>query len=156
MTNQLLTFTLDNNVYAFEVFKVQEVLEYSEPVKIPCASPYIKGLINSRGNGISVTDLRQKFSLPEHEPTKDTRIIVVEVSKPTDENPDRIITFGAVTDSVLEVLEVDEQDVEPPPKFGNTISPEYISGLTKKDDKFIIILNEKTIFSQSELPAVTE
>jgi len=151
MTNQLLTFMLDKNIYAFEVFKVQEVLEYSNPVKIPCASPYIKGLINSRGNGISVTDLRQKFALKEAEPTKNTKIIVVEVAKPTDENPDHIVTFGAITDSVLEVLEVDENDIEPPPKFGNTISPEYISGLTKKDDNFIIILNEKTIFSQSEL-----
>ncbi|MBQ0003449.1 MAG: chemotaxis protein CheW [Treponema sp.] len=150
MTTQLLTFTLNNNLYAFEVFKVQEVLEYTTPVKIPCSSPYVEGLINSRGTGISVINLRKKFSLPDSEPTKDTRIIVVEINKPTEENPDHICTFGAITDSVQEVLEINDKDIEPPPKFGNNISPEYISGLTKKDDKFIIILNEKIIFSASE------
>ena len=64
MTTQLLTFTLDNCLYAFKVFKVQEVLEYTRPVKIPCSSPYIEGLINSRGTGISVINLLKKFSLP--------------------------------------------------------------------------------------------
>ncbi len=148
---QLLTFTLNDNLYAFEVFKVQEVLEYTAPVKIPCASPYVEGLIDSRGTGISVINLRKKFSLPEAEPTKESRIIVVEVNKPTDENPDHICTFGAITDSVQEVLEINDSEIEPPPKFGNNISPEYISGLTKKDDKFIIILNEKMIFSTSDI-----
>lgn len=148
---QLLTFTLNDNLYAFEVFKIQEVLEYTAPVKIPCASPYVEGLIDSRGTGISVINLRKKFSLPEAEPTKESRIIVVEVNKPTDENPDHICTFGAITDSVQEVLEINDSEVEPPPKFGNNISPEYISGLTKKDDKFIIILNEKMIFSSSDI-----
>ncbi len=150
MTNQLLTFKLNDNLFAFEVFKVQEVLEYSEPVKIPCASPYVKGLINSRGTGITTVDLRKKFLLPEAEPTKDTRIIIVEVNKPTDENPDHISTFGAIVDSVMEVLETDSNNIEPPPKFGNIISPEFISGLSKKDDQFIIILNERAIFAQNE------
>lgn len=148
---QLLTFTLNDNLYAFEVFKVQEVLEYTVPVKIPCSSPYVEGLIDSRGTGISVINLRKKFSLPEAEPTKESRIIVVEVNKPTDENPDHICTFGAITDSVQEVLEINDSEIEPPPKFGNNISPEYISGLTKKDDKFIIILNEKMIFSSNDI-----
>lgn len=151
MTTQLLTFTLNNNLYAFEVFKVQEVLEYTVPAKIPCSSPYIEGLIDSRETGISVINLRKKFALPDVEPTKDTRIIVVEVNKPTDENPDHICTFGAITDSVQEVLEINDSEIEAPPKFGNNISPEYISGLTKKDDKFIIILNEKMVFSSADI-----
>ncbi|MBQ0162745.1 MAG: chemotaxis protein CheW [Treponema sp.] len=153
---QLLTFTLNDNLYAFEVFKVQEVLEYKTPAKIPCSSPYVEGLIDSRGTGISVINLRKKFALPEAEPTKETRIIVVEVSKPTDDNPDHICTFGAITDSVQEVLEINDSEIEAPPKFGNNISPEYISGLTKKDDKFIIILNEKMIFSSSDIVKVSQ
>ena len=152
MTTQLLTFTLDNCLNAFKVFKVQEVLEYTRPVKIPCSSPYIEGLINSRGTGISVINLRKKFSLPEIEQSNDSRIIVVEVKKPTAENPDHICTFGAISDSVQEVLEIEEFDIEPPPKFGNNISAEFISGITKKDGKFIIILDEEKIFSKEDFP----
>lgn len=151
MTNQFLTFTLDNCLYAFKVFKVQEVLVYSTPVKVPCASDYVEGLINSRDIGISVVNLRKKFKLPEINPDSETRIIVVEVSKPTDENPDHIVTFGAICDSVQEVLEVEEFEIEPPPKFGNNISPEFISGLVKKDENFIIILDEEKIFSDESV-----
>lgn len=155
MTSQFLTFTLDNCLYAFKVFKVQEVLTYSSPVKIPCASPYVEGLINSRDTGISVLNLRQKFSLPEKTADKETRIIVVEVNKPTEADPEHIITFGAVCDAVQEVLEVEEMEIEPPPKFGNNISSEYISGLCKKDDNFIIILDEEKIFSENDLPKIS-
>lgn len=156
MTKQLLTFSIDGCLYAFEVFKVQEVLVYTEPVKIPCASPYIVGLINSRGEGISVMDLRKKFNLQSADPTKETRIIVVEVKRPTPEDPDHICTFGAVTDSVKEVLEIEDIDIEPAPKFGNTIQAEYISGITKKEGKFIIILDEEKIFAKEETPAASQ
>ena len=152
MTKQLLTFSIDNNLYAFEVFKVQEVLVYTTPVKIPCASSYIDGLINSRGEGISVMDLRKKFNLEPQSPTKETRIIVVEVSRPTAEDPDHICTFGAVTDSVQEVLEVEESEIESAPKFGNNIQAEYIRGITKKDGRFIILLDEERIFAQETAP----
>ena len=78
MTNQFLTFNLDNCLYAFKVFKVQEVLTYTTPVKVPCSSSYVEGLINSRDTGISVIDLRKKFKLQSKEPDKESRIIVVE------------------------------------------------------------------------------
>lgn len=156
MTNQFLTFTLNDCLYAFKVFKVQEVLTYSAPVKIPCSSPYVEGLINSRDMGISVLNLRKKFKLPDVEPNKETRIIVVEVNKPREDEPDHICTFGAICDSVQEVLEVEEMDIEAPPKFGNNISSEFISGLTKKDDQFIIILDEEKIFSENDLLKVSK
>ena len=151
MTNQFLTFNLDNYLYAFKVFKVQEVLTYTPPVKVPCSSSYVEGLINSRDTGISVIDLRKKFKLQSKEPDKESRIIVVEVNKPTEADPDHICTFGAVCDSVQEVLEVEEMSIEPPPKFGNNISSEFISGLVKKDSNFIIILDEEKIFSEEDI-----
>ena len=151
MTNQFLTFNLDNCLYAFKVFKVQEVLTYTPPVKVPCSSSYVEGLINSRDTGISVIDLRKKFKLQSKEPDKESRIIVVEVNKPTEADPDHICTFGAVCDSVQEVLEVEEMSIEPPPKFGNNISSEFISGLVKKDSNFIIILDEEKIFSEEDI-----
>ena len=76
MAKQFLTFRLDNNQYAVEVNKVQEVLEYKHITRIPCAANYVEGLISSRDRGISVINLRKKFSLPNYEPDKETRIIV--------------------------------------------------------------------------------
>lgn len=150
MTTQLLTFTLDNTLYAFKVFKVQEVLVYATPVKVPCSSPYVEGLINSRDTGIAVLNLRKKFDLPVTEPNADTRIIVVEIKRPTESDPNHICTFGAITDFVQEVLEVEDSEIEPAPKFGNNISSEFISGITKKDDQFIIILDEEKIFNEED------
>ena len=98
-----------------------------------------------------IIDLRKKFKLQSKEPDKESRIIVVEVNKPTEADPDHICTFGAVCDSVQEVLEVEEMSIEPPPKFGNNISSEFISGIVKKDSNFIIILDEEKIFSEEDI-----
>jgi len=153
MTKQFLTFRLDNNQYAVEVHKVQEVLEYKHITKIPCAAVYVEGLISSRDRGISVINLRKKFGLPEIELTKDSRIIVLELALGTniDENPDEIHIFGAIADSVQEVIEIEDTDIEPAPKFGNNISVNFISGIGKKDGEFIIILNVDAIFSSDEI-----
>ncbi len=152
MANQYLTFTLNGFLYALEVFKVQEVLIYTQPAKVPCAQNYVEGIISSRGEGISVVDLRKRFKLPEAEPTKDTRIIVIEIKRPTEEDPDHICTFGAIADSVQEVMELEETQVAPPPKFGNNISSEFISALGKNGDDFIIVLDAEKIFSASDVP----
>ena len=156
MAKQFLTFRLDNNQYAVEVNKVQEVLEYKHITRIPCAANYVEGLISSRDRGISVINLRKKFSLPDYEPDKETRIIVLEIAKNgnTDsiiENPDDIHIFGAIADSVQEVIEIEDKDMEPAPKFGNNISVNFISGIGKRDGEFIIILNIDAIFSSDEI-----
>ena len=147
MTKQFLTFRLDNNQYAVEVHKVQEVLEYKHITKIPCAANYVEGLISSRDRGISVINLRKKFGLEEIELNKECRIIVLEIALTgsVDENPDDIHIFGAIADSVQDI------DIEAAPKFGNNISVNFISGIGKKDGEFIIILNIDSIFSSDEI-----
>lgn len=153
MTKQFLTFRLDNNQYAVEVHKVQEVLEYKHITKIPCAANYVEGLISSRDRGISVINLRKKFGLEEIELNKECRIIVLEIALngSVDENPDDIHIFGAIADSVQEVIEIEDIDIEAAPKFGNNISVNFISGIGKKDGEFIIILNIDSIFSSDEI-----
>ena len=156
MTKQFLTFRLDNNQYAVEVHKVQEVLEYKHITKIPCAANYVEGLISSRDRGISVINLRKKFGLEEIELNKECRIIVLEIALngSVDENPDDIHIFGAIADSVQEVIEIEDIDIEAAPKFGNNISGEYIRGIGKKDNKFIIILDIDKVFSTEEIVAL--
>lgn len=144
---QFLTFSIDNIIYAFEVICVQEVLEYSVPAKIPCAAVFIEGLINSRNQGISLINLRKRFGLPPKEPDKKTRIIVIELPDPTTEDTQHIQLFGAMADSVNEVVTIEDNQMEPPPKFGSSISPEFISGMSKVNDVFVSILNPEKIFT---------
>ena len=153
MSRQFLSFVLDGALYAVEVAQVQEVLEYTQPVRLPCTIDYVEGLISSREQGISVVNLRRKFNLSEIEPTKKTRIIIIEITHM--ENDEKTVTtFGAIADSVEEVIDLEEDTIEPAPKFGNNISGEYIRGIGKKDNKFIIILDIDKVFSLDEIAAL--
>lgn len=154
MISQFLTFCIQNTRYAVDVSQVQEILEYSLPVKLPCTIDYVEGLISSRGEGISVVNLRKKFALEDCEITKNTRIIILEISFSDGNEKKQVITFGAIVDSVEEVVEIDASCVEPAPKFGNTIPGEYIRGIGKKDNEFIIILDIDKVFSFEEIAAL--
>lgn len=152
MSHPFLTFTLADSHFAVEVTNVQEVLEYQHITRVPCAENWMEGLISSRGQGISVVNLRRKFALDDKEPDKNTRIIVMEL-KPSE---DEIINFGAIADSVQEVIEIPDEEIEPPPKFGNTIATRFIKGIVKLDGEFVIVLNAEQIFSQDELDDITQ
>ena len=154
MTKQYLTFSLNSKIYAINVFQVQEVLTYIEPTKLPCTSPHIEGLINSRNQGITVVNFRKKFALEDTEVTKFTRIIVLELPSPTSEDENHVTLFGAVADSVNEVIEIDDETIEPPPKFGNAISAEFITGICKKEDSFISILDIEKVFAEESASIV--
>ncbi|MBO5692222.1 MAG: chemotaxis protein CheW [Spirochaetaceae bacterium] len=153
MSRQFLSFVLDGALYAVEVAQVQEVLEYTQPVRLPCTIDYVEGLISSREQGISVVNLRKKFELKTVEPTKKTRIIIIEINHVDGDNVS-VVTFGAIADSVEEVIDLEEDTIEPAPKFGNNISGEYIRGIGKKDNKFIIILDIDKVFSTEEIVAL--
>lgn len=147
--NQYLTFTLDNEQYAIGVAKVREVLEHTKITKLPRTAEFMKGIINLRGAGVPVIDLRLKFGLPETPITKDTSIIVMEV-----DSLDGTVVVGALADAVHEVVEIDEKSVEPAPRFGTRLAAEYIKGVGKKDDLFIIILDIDRIFNAEEINAI--
>ena len=156
MTTQYLTFTLRNAVYAAPVAYVQEVLEYTKPDKLPCAHDYIEGIISSRGHGIQVVNLCKKFGLEPTPVTKDTRIIVFELKAAQEagaqeEKPaGRPMIFGAVADGVDEVMDIDLNGLESVLKFGNDIASEYIAGITKKGETFVILLDLVRIFLEEE------
>jgi purine-binding chemotaxis protein CheW len=144
--NQYLTFTLDDEQYAISVAKVREVLEHTKITRLPRTADFMKGIINLRGAGVPVIDLRLKFGLPETPVTKDTSIIVMEV-----EGRDGNVIVGALADAVHEVVEIDEKAIEPAPRFGTRLAAEFIKGVGKKDDLFIIILDIDLIFNAEEI-----
>jgi purine-binding chemotaxis protein CheW len=144
--NQYLTFTLDEEQYAISVAKVREVLEHTKITKLPRTAEFMKGIINLRGAGVPVIDLRLKFGLPETPITKDTSIIVMEV-----ESLDGNVVVGALADSVHEVVDIEESAIEPAPRFGTRLSAEFIKGVGKKEELFIIILDIDRIFNAEEI-----
>lgn len=147
MAEQFLTFRLESSQYAVNVGNVQEVLEFTDITKVPCSASYVEGIINSRGHGISVVNLRKKFGIKEIPPSKETRIIVLEIHQGNE-----IVIFGAIADSVQEVIDISDTSIEPSPKFGNSIAAQFIKGIGKCDeDKFVIILNVDQIFSTDEI-----
>jgi purine-binding chemotaxis protein CheW len=149
--NQYLTFTLDNEQYAIGVAKVREVLEHTKITKLPRTAVFMKGIINLRGAGVPVIDLRLKFGLAETPITKDTSIIVMEV-----ESQDGSVVVGALADAVHEVIEIDEASIEPAPRFGTRLAAEFIKGVGKKDDLFIIILDIDRIFNAEEIQVLAK
>lgn len=148
--NQFLTFTLDNEQYAIEVAKVREVLEHTKITKLPRTAEFMKGIINLRGAGVPVIDLRLKFGLPETPITKDTSIIVMEVN-----GLDGTVVVGALADAVHEVVEIDEKSVEPAPRFGTRLAAEFIKGVGKRDELFVIILDIDRIFNAEEISVIS-
>ncbi len=143
--NQYLTFGIDGDTFGISVGKVREVLEYIKPTKLPRTADFLKGLINIRDVGIPVVDLRVKFGLPEKEVTQDTAILVIEI-----DTDDGEILIGAVADEVYEVIEIDKDHLEPPPRFGIKIDSQFIKNVGKRDERFIIILDLARAFSDEE------
>lgn len=152
MAKQYLTFTLEDTLFAVNVFQVREVLAYEKPQILPNPDPVIAGLIRSRGQSISVVDLRRKFGMPDGAVSADTRIIVLELIDP--ETGEQGI-FGAIADSVAEVLELEDSSCEAAPELGNSIAAEYILGIGQQNGNFIILLDVNHIFSFAEI-SVTE
>ena len=148
---QYLTFQLGGEVFAIDVFHVREILEFTSVTKVPKTPDFMRGVINLRGSVVPVLDMRLRFGLTKTEKTVNTCIIVVEVSS-DGEN----IIIGALVDSVQEVFELDPNLIEPAPRIGNHLRTEFIKGMGKKDDSFIIILDAARIFSSEELVGITE
>jgi purine-binding chemotaxis protein CheW len=139
---QHLTFKLDDEVFAVDISKVREELEFKAVTKVPRTPEFMCGVINLRGGVVPVVDLRLKFGMPEAERTVNTCIIIVEVSL-----KGKITVIGALADSVQEVFELEPDQIEPAPKIGTRLDTEFIRGMGKRDGEFIIILDIDRAFS---------
>ncbi|HTR39467.1 MAG TPA: chemotaxis protein CheW [Bryobacteraceae bacterium] len=148
-TRQYLTFKLSDEVFAIDVAKVREVLEFSTITKIPRTPDFMSGVINLRGNVVPVVDLRLCFEMSRTDKTVNTCIVVVEVNL---EGESTVI--GALADSVEEVIDLEPEQIQPAPKIGTQIRTEFIHGMGKRDTQFIMILDIDRVFSAEELAAV--
>ena len=147
--NQYLTFKLDDEVFALGIDKVREVLDYTSVTKVPQTPDFMRGVINLRGSVVPVVDMRLKFAMAKTEKTVNTCIIIVEINLEGETT-----VLGALADSVQEVLDLEPQQIEPAPKIGTKLRTDFIRGMGKRDEQFIIILDIDKVFSSEELAAV--
>ncbi|SNB46535.1 chemotaxis protein CheW [Geobacter sp. DSM 9736] len=143
---QYLTFTLEEEVFALDIAKVREVLDFTTVTKVPCTPDFMNGVINLRGAVVPVVDMRRKFGMAPGETTVNTCIIIVDL----DMGDERVV-IGAMADSVREVIELEPSEIEPPPRIGTRLDVDFIRGMGKHDDQFLIILDIDRVFIGDEL-----
>lgn len=145
-TQSYLTFKLDDELFAINVSKVLEILEMKPITKVPKSPSFMKGVINLRGNILPVIDTRNKFCMPQENFTIDTCIIVLSINTGNDS-----LLVGAIVDSVQKVIDIPEESIQASVSIGAIYREDFISGIGKIDEDFIMILNIDKVFSTEEI-----
>lgn len=138
---QWVTFRLENETYGINVMQVREVLRYSEIAPVPGAPSYVIGIINLRGNVVTVVDTRERFGLPASEITDNTRIVILETENQV---------VGILVDAVAEVVYLRQSEIEVAPNVGNEDNARYIQGVSHKNDELLILIEIKNLLTESE------
>ncbi len=138
---QWVTFKLVGETYGINVMQVQEVLRYSEIAPVPGAPPYVLGIINLRGNVVTVIDTRHRFGLEPGEVTDNTRIVIIEADKHV---------VGILVDSVAEVVYLRQSEIETAPNVGNDESAKFIQGVCHKNDELLILIELDKLLTDEE------
>ncbi|OQY51080.1 MAG: chemotaxis protein CheW [Desulfobacteraceae bacterium 4572_89] len=141
-----LTFSLEKEEYGIGILKVKEIIGMMSITSVPRTPDFVKGVINLRGKVIPVMDLRLKFGMGEIPYTERTCIIVVEIDSDSE-----TVLIGIVVDSVSEVLNIQENEIEETPTFGTRLDIDYILGMAKKDGGVKILLNIDKVLSSKEI-----
>lgn len=138
---QWVTFKLEGEKYGIKVMQVQEVLRMNEIAPVPGAPDYVLGIINLRGNVVTVIDTRKRFGLPVREPDDSTRIVIVEAEN-------QIV--GILVDSVAEVANLRTSEIETAPNVGNDESAKYIQGVSSQDSELLILVDVNKLLTDEE------
>ena len=151
LTNQYLTFTLGDELFAADIGKVREVLDYPTITRVPRMPDYLLGVTNLRDNVVPVVDMRLKFGMTPTERTVDTCVVIVETEFGGEQ-----ITIGCLADSVKEVLDLPQDQIEPPNKIGIGHDTEFLKGMGRQGDKFLMILDMDKMLSSGDLQVVKD
>ena len=148
-TSQYMTFKLGHELFAVNVAQVREILEVPQITKLPTAPRYMRGVVNVRGQATPVVDLRLKFGLPETPDTVHSRIMIMEL-----DIDGEATVLGGIADSVHEVIELEPGNIDPPPRIAMRWRTDFIEGMGKRGDDFIILLDVNAVFSSDKLALV--
>ncbi|MDP4946561.1 chemotaxis protein CheW [Alishewanella sp. SMS8] len=138
---QWVTFRLQEETYGINVMQVQEVLRYSEIAPVPGSPEYVLGIINLRGNVVTVIDTRARFGLPPAEVTDNTRVVIIEAEKQV---------IGILVDSVAEVVYLKQSEVDSAPNVGTDESARFIQGVSNRDGELLILVDLNKMLNDEE------
>ena len=149
--NSYLTFRLGNELFALHVSKVLNILEMAVITEVPKAPVFMKGVMSLRGIVLPVIDTRLKFGMTETQYTDKTCIIVLELDLDNQK-----VYIGSLVDEVSAVIELEEKQIDPPPSIGSKFKSEFIYGMTKQDEKFIMLLDMEKVMSNLDINELKE
>jgi purine-binding chemotaxis protein CheW len=143
---QYLTFMLGAEIFAINILRIKEIIEYGSLTIVPQMPSFIRGVINLRGAAVPVIDLAARFDREEAAISRKSCIVILEVDRAGAQQ-----VIGVLVDAVNEVLEIARSQIEPVPSFGTQVRTDFIDGMGKVDGKFVIILNVNQVLSADEM-----
>jgi purine-binding chemotaxis protein CheW len=138
---QWVTYRLDEETYGINVMQVQEVLRYTEIAPVPGAPDYVLGIINLRGNVVTVIDTRSRFGLPSAQTTDNSRIVIIE-------SEEQVV--GILVDSVAEVVYLRSSEIDSAPNVGAEESAKFIQGVSNQKGELLILVDLNKLLSDDE------
>jgi len=154
-SHKYLSFTLKGEVYAMAIEQVKEIIEFGQITTVPMMPPYMRGVINLRGAVVPVVDLSRRFGGEASAVGRRTCIVIVEVPLGDDDLAGCQV-IGVIVDAVNAVLDIAPEAIEPPPSFGTSVRPDFLHGMGKVKDRFVVILNVHRTLSLDELNALRQ
>lgn len=148
----LLTFRLQSEVYGVEITKVHEIVEYDRTItRVPTTPEFMEGVMNLRGLVVPVVDMNSKLGFGHTTVTPDTSLIIIEIQ--CEGEP---LILGAVADEVEDILEIGFDDILLPPSAGTLLKPEFLIGLARRGDGFVMIMDIDVVLSPEELVELSQ
>lgn len=148
---QYLIFRLGAESYALGLLSVKEIIEYGGVTQVPMMPPFVRGVINLRGRVVPVIDLAQRLYGEKAAVTRRTCIVIVEVG-----TGEERLDMGVIVDAVSQVVEILPDAIEPGPSFGARLRADYIAGMGKQDEGFVIMLDIERILLTEEMVSLGE
>jgi len=147
--SQFLTFMLSNEEFSVPIMQVKEIIEYQDLTSVPMVPEFIAGALNLRGSIVPVINLAVKFGIEPQDITRRTCVVIMEVMLDNEQ-----AVMGILVDKVLQVIDIDEENIDSAPTLGSQIRTDFIRGMGKLDDRFVIILAINKILSAEEIAVV--
>jgi purine-binding chemotaxis protein CheW len=145
-SGQYLTFFLADGLFGLDIVTVREIIQFSKVTEVPLMPDFVKGVINLRGSVVPVIDLLARLGKEASQSTKKSCIVIFDALREGEH-----IELGLLVDAVSAVIELAQGDIEPPPHFGSKVNKEFIKGMGKLDDQFVIILEPEKAFDMDEM-----
>jgi purine-binding chemotaxis protein CheW len=143
---QYLAFTLGGETFAMDIRAIREVIQFGSLTQVPLMPPFIRGVINLRGSVVPVIDLFVRFDRPPTAVSHRTCIVILELAQ-----GEQSAELGVMVDNVSEVLSIGASEIEPAPAFGSDLRSEFIAGVARVKDRFVILLDVNHVLSIEEL-----